>query len=72
MCTAQRCPVCDGDGNVQVSDPYGADYGSYIQCHCCGGSGMVIVHCIHEPRVILTIDGLEGALTPDTIGGRED
>lgn len=59
MCEAQKCPVCNGVGSVLVPDPYGMNTVGpvYRTCHGCGGQGWVVVHCINEASVTVTVDG---------------
>ena len=61
MCQAQKCPVCDGSGSVPGPDLYGM--GSTVfpprqTCNGCGGRGWVVVHCINEPTVVVSINGV--------------
>lgn len=83
MCTAQRCPVCEGRGTICLPDPFypGTTCDTYADCHGCGRLGWVAVPCNPVPwgEVILTIDGervpidaFESVFTPDTFDGRED
>jgi hypothetical protein len=59
VCEAQRCPVCNGAGSVLAPDPYGMNTvgPAYRTCHGCSGQGWVVVHCINEASVTLTVDG---------------
>ena len=47
----QKCPVCEGIGQIFVNqlDPYNANTSiGYKPCHVCGGSGIIPMHIINE------------------------
>lgn len=45
----QKCPVCEGMGQIFVNqlDPYNTNSSiGYKQCHVCGGSGIIPMHVL--------------------------
>jgi len=47
----QKCPVCDGMGQILVNqlDPYNTNSAiGYKPCHVCGGSGIIPMHIVNE------------------------
>lgn len=47
----QKCPVCEGMGQIFVNqlDPYNTNSSiGYKPCHVCGGSGIIPMHTINE------------------------
>jgi len=60
VCVAQVCPVCGGTGKRWRDVSPGSSWAgqTYEACNGCGGLGWVTVHCINEPEVRITIDGV--------------
>jgi DnaJ-class molecular chaperone len=47
----QKCPVCEGMGQIFVNqfDPYNTNSSiGYKPCHVCGGSGIIPMHIIND------------------------
>ena len=47
----QKCPVCEGMGQIFVNqlDPYSTNSSiGYKSCHVCGGSGIIPMHVINQ------------------------
>ena len=45
----QKCPVCEGMGQIFVNklDPYNTNSSiGYRPCHVCGGSGIILMHVL--------------------------